>query len=65
VQAENFGSVKTQRPHREPILLPVRREPRVPTYGVSGLFGDPKGVRVHGRDERMLVRSFYEGQEFL
>jgi acetylornithine deacetylase/succinyl-diaminopimelate desuccinylase-like protein len=37
----------------------------VPTYGVSGLFGDPNDVRAHGRDERMLVKSFYEGQEFL
>jgi acetylornithine deacetylase/succinyl-diaminopimelate desuccinylase-like protein len=32
---------------------------------VSGLFGDPNDVRAHGRDERMLVKSFYEGQEFL
>ena len=37
----------------------------IPTYGVSGLFGDPNDVRAHGRDERMLVRSFYEGLEFL
>ena len=37
----------------------------VPTYGVSGLFGDPNDVRAHGRDERMLVKSFYDGQEFL
>jgi acetylornithine deacetylase/succinyl-diaminopimelate desuccinylase-like protein len=37
----------------------------IPVYGVSGLFGDPNDVRAHGRDERMLVRSFYEGLEFL
>jgi len=37
----------------------------IPTYGVSGLFGDPNDVRAHGRDERILVRSFYEGLEFL
>jgi acetylornithine deacetylase/succinyl-diaminopimelate desuccinylase-like protein len=37
----------------------------IPTYGVSGLFGDPNDARAHGRDERMLVRSFFEGQEFL
>jgi acetylornithine deacetylase/succinyl-diaminopimelate desuccinylase-like protein len=37
----------------------------VPAYGVSGLFGDIDDVRAHGRDERMLVRSFYEGLEFL
>ena len=32
---------------------------------MSGLFGDEDDVRAHGRDERMLVRSFYEGQTFL
>jgi acetylornithine deacetylase/succinyl-diaminopimelate desuccinylase-like protein len=37
----------------------------IPTYGVSGIFSDPGDVRAHGRDERLLVRSFYEGQEFL
>ena len=37
----------------------------IPSYGVSGLMGDPEDVRAHGRDERMLVKSFYEGQEFL
>jgi acetylornithine deacetylase/succinyl-diaminopimelate desuccinylase-like protein len=37
----------------------------IPTYGVSGLFGDPTDSRAHGRDERMLVKSFFDGQEFL
>ena len=37
----------------------------VPTYGVSGLFGDMDDSRAHGRDERMLIKSFYDGQEFL
>lgn len=37
----------------------------IPSYGVSGLMGDPEDVRAHGRDERMLVKSFYDGQEFL
>ncbi|HET7458957.1 MAG TPA: M20/M25/M40 family metallo-hydrolase, partial [Gemmatimonadaceae bacterium] len=37
----------------------------IPTYGVSGIFGDPADVRAHGRDERLLVKSFYDGQEFL
>lgn len=38
----------------------------VPAYGVSGLFSDPAvDARAHGRDERMRVQSFYEGQEFL
>jgi acetylornithine deacetylase/succinyl-diaminopimelate desuccinylase-like protein len=38
----------------------------VPALGVSGLFLDPTvDSRAHGRDERMRVQSFYEGQEFL
>jgi acetylornithine deacetylase/succinyl-diaminopimelate desuccinylase-like protein len=37
----------------------------IPTYGVSGLFGDPSDSRAHGRDERMLIKSYYDGQEFL
>ncbi|HEU4648636.1 MAG TPA: M20/M25/M40 family metallo-hydrolase, partial [Gemmatimonadales bacterium] len=37
----------------------------IPTYGVSGIFADPSDSRAHGRDERLLVRSFYDGQEFL
>jgi acetylornithine deacetylase/succinyl-diaminopimelate desuccinylase-like protein len=37
----------------------------IPTYAVQGFFWDRDDVRAHGRDERMLVRSFYEGQTFL
>jgi acetylornithine deacetylase/succinyl-diaminopimelate desuccinylase-like protein len=37
----------------------------IPSYGVSGLFGDPEDNRTHGRDERMLIKSLYGGQEFL
>ena len=38
----------------------------VPAFGVSGLFSDPSvDARAHGRDERMSVKSYYEGQEFL
>jgi acetylornithine deacetylase/succinyl-diaminopimelate desuccinylase-like protein len=38
----------------------------IPAFGVSGLFSDPAvDARAHGRDERMRVQSFYEGQEFL
>jgi acetylornithine deacetylase/succinyl-diaminopimelate desuccinylase-like protein len=37
----------------------------IPSYGVSGLFGDPEDNRAHGRDERMRIQSFYDGQEFL
>ena len=41
------------------------RQAGIPTYGVSGLFGDVDDVRAHGKDERILIESFYEGQEFL
>lgn len=41
------------------------RSAGIPTYGVSGLFGDPNDSRAHGRDERMLVKSYYDGLEFL
>ena len=41
------------------------RRAGIPTYGVSGLFGDVDDVRAHGRDERIRIESFYEGQEFL
>ncbi len=41
------------------------RNAGIPVYGVSGLFGDIDDVRAHGRDERILVRSFFEGLEFL
>jgi acetylornithine deacetylase/succinyl-diaminopimelate desuccinylase-like protein len=41
------------------------RNAGIPTYGVSGLFGDMDDVRAHGRDERMGVEAFFEGYEFL
>jgi acetylornithine deacetylase/succinyl-diaminopimelate desuccinylase-like protein len=37
----------------------------IPTYGIQGFFFDRNDIRFHGRDERMLVQSFYEGQTFL
>ena len=37
----------------------------IPTYGIQGFFMDVKDFRAHGRDERMPVQSFYEGQTFL
>lgn len=37
----------------------------IPTYGVQGFFRERNDNRSHGRDERMMVRSFYEGQAFL
>ena len=41
------------------------RNAGIPVYGVSGLFGEIADNRAHGQDERILIRSFYEGQEFL
>lgn len=37
----------------------------IPTYGVQGFFMERDDVRAHGRDERMSVNGFYEGQAFL
>jgi acetylornithine deacetylase/succinyl-diaminopimelate desuccinylase-like protein len=37
----------------------------IPTYGVQGLFYDRDDIRFHGRDERLKVQAFYEGQKFL
>jgi acetylornithine deacetylase/succinyl-diaminopimelate desuccinylase-like protein len=41
------------------------RNAGIPTYGVSGIFGDVDDARAHGKDERVFVSSFYEGREFL
>ena len=41
------------------------RNAGIPTYGVSGFFEDVDDTRAHGRDERLGVRQFYEGREFL
>jgi acetylornithine deacetylase/succinyl-diaminopimelate desuccinylase-like protein len=37
----------------------------IPGYGISGLFGDPNDSRAHGRDERVLIKSYYDSQAFL
>jgi acetylornithine deacetylase/succinyl-diaminopimelate desuccinylase-like protein len=37
----------------------------IPAYGVQGFFYDRNDIRFHGRDERLGVQSFYEGQLFL
>ncbi|MET0675563.1 MAG: M20/M25/M40 family metallo-hydrolase, partial [Bradyrhizobium sp.] len=41
------------------------RNAGIPTYGHSGLAGDIGESRAHGRDERILVSSFYRGNEYL
>lgn len=37
----------------------------IPTYGVTGLFAHPDGGGVHGLNERIRIRSLYEGRDFL
>jgi acetylornithine deacetylase/succinyl-diaminopimelate desuccinylase-like protein len=37
----------------------------IPTYGVTGMFGDPDGNGVHGLNERIRVSSLYNGRDFL
>jgi acetylornithine deacetylase/succinyl-diaminopimelate desuccinylase-like protein len=37
----------------------------IPVYGVSGMFGDVDDVRAHGKDERIGVKEFYNGVEFM
>ena len=37
----------------------------IPCYGLSGFFLNEDDNREHGRDERMPVQSFFDGQKFL
>jgi acetylornithine deacetylase/succinyl-diaminopimelate desuccinylase-like protein len=41
------------------------RNAGIPIYGTSGIFGDIDDSRAHGKDERISVKSFYDGQEYL
>ena len=41
------------------------RNQGIPTYGVSGIFGDIDDIRAHGKDERIGIEAFFEGREFL
>jgi acetylornithine deacetylase/succinyl-diaminopimelate desuccinylase-like protein len=41
------------------------RNAGIPTYGHSGLAGDIYDIRAHGKDERVLIKSFYEGEDYL
>jgi acetylornithine deacetylase/succinyl-diaminopimelate desuccinylase-like protein len=40
------------------------RNAGIPVYGVTGIYVDVDDIRAHGRDERILTRSYYEGLEF-
>jgi len=41
------------------------RNAGIPTYGTSGIFTERGENRLHGRDERVPVRSLYDGAEYL
>ncbi len=41
------------------------RNAGIPTFGHSGLAGDVDDVRAHGKDERVAVKAFFEGGEYL
>jgi acetylornithine deacetylase/succinyl-diaminopimelate desuccinylase-like protein len=41
------------------------RNAGIQTYGHSGLAGDVNESRAHGKDERIPVKSFYEGDDYL
>jgi acetylornithine deacetylase/succinyl-diaminopimelate desuccinylase-like protein len=41
------------------------RNQGIPVYGVSGIAFDPDDVRAHGKDERIFVKSYYDGLEFV
>jgi acetylornithine deacetylase/succinyl-diaminopimelate desuccinylase-like protein len=42
----------------------LRRE-GIPVYGISGIFSDIDDTRAHGRDERIGVKEYYKGVEFM
>ena len=37
----------------------------IPTYGLTDFFSDAAGSGAHGLNEKMRVRSLYEGRDFL
>jgi acetylornithine deacetylase/succinyl-diaminopimelate desuccinylase-like protein len=37
----------------------------IPTYGISGDFGDPDGDGVHGLNERIRVKVIYDSRDYL
>jgi acetylornithine deacetylase/succinyl-diaminopimelate desuccinylase-like protein len=37
----------------------------IPTYGIPGIFAEPDGNGAHGLNERLRVKSLYEGRDYL
>jgi acetylornithine deacetylase/succinyl-diaminopimelate desuccinylase-like protein len=42
----------------------ITSEAGLPTYGINGIAIDIDDVRMHGKDERVAVDSYYQGVEF-
>jgi len=42
----------------------ITSEAGLPTYGINGIAIDIDDVRMHGKDERVAVDSYYHGVEF-
>lgn len=40
------------------------RELKIPTYGIIGTARDLDDIRMHGKDERVAVKDFYDGLDF-
>ncbi len=62
VLARRGGVAGDERRRHRRQLPPQRGHP---TYGHSGMASDINDSRAHGRDERVLVKSFYQGDEYL
>lgn len=43
----------------------ILRAAGLPVYGISGMFIDVDDIRAHGRDERIGMKEFYNGMEFM
>jgi acetylornithine deacetylase/succinyl-diaminopimelate desuccinylase-like protein len=41
------------------------RNAEIPTYGVCGIFVEFGEVRIHGRDERIGIKAFFDANAFL
>ena len=53
-----------------PDFFLAKDEPRIGglfsgAYGVGGIFGDEDDNRAHGRDERILTKSFDDAVDFM
>lgn len=75
---EELGSAIEKVSHEfwpDAVLVPVMssgatdgsylRNAGIPTFGHSGMANDINEIRAHGKDERVPVKSFYHGDEYL